>query len=106
MFCFCVLSRKKDSVSVEVEMLNLDFGKLTNPATQLINGLKHELVVVIVNSVEELLEFIHCQIPYDFAKPLVFSGRFAGYGIGIAIYPTKPNTRFKFRKRVPKDFWF
>lgn len=55
MFCFCVLSRKEDRVSVEVQMLNLDFGKLTNPAAQLINGLKHQFVAVIVNSVEELL---------------------------------------------------
>ena len=65
-------------------MLHLNHSELTNPTAQLINGLKHQLVAVIVNGIKKLLKLVHCQIPYDLAKPLVFSGVFAGSSIQIS----------------------
>ena len=81
MFCFCVFSWNENCVPVEVEMLDLNLGKLTYPAAQLVNCLKHELVAIVVNSLKELLKLVESQVSYDLTKPLVFSGTFAGSAI-------------------------
>lgn len=57
-------------------MFELDPNELTHPATQFIDHLEHELVTVGVHAVEELLEFLICQVPYRLSEPFIFSGRF------------------------------
>ena len=73
---FGILSRKEHCAATEVYMLNLNPHEFTHPAAKLINDLEHQLVTVIVNAVEETLEFIDGQIADDFAEAFVSWGGF------------------------------
>ena len=71
-----VLLGEEHRASGEVEMLELDANELTDTAAKLVDYLKHQAGSVIVNAVEELLEFLVGQIAYYLAKTLVFVERF------------------------------
>jgi len=75
MFCFCIVGWEKYCASAKVQMLDLDPHKFSNPATEFVDYLKHKFMKVIVNAIEELLEFINCQITYGLPKILVFLGK-------------------------------
>ncbi len=68
--------RELGHLSPTIHMLQFDTNKLADPASQLINPPKHQLVGIIVNAIEKFLEFFLSQIPYSFPKSIVFSGRF------------------------------
>ena len=76
MSCLGILRRKEDRAATEVYMLNLNPHEFTHPATNFINDLKHQLVFVAVNTVEEALELISGQVAYDLAKTFVPLGGF------------------------------
>lgn len=52
-------------------MLDLNSYELAYPTAKLIDDLKHQLMVVVVNTVEELLELVDRQIPYDLSEAFV-----------------------------------
>jgi hypothetical protein len=69
-------------------MLDLDADELPYPAAQLIDDLEHQLVGIVVDAVEELLQFILGQIANDLAEAFVLSSR-PGFlddaGIGLIL---------------------
>ena len=71
MFCFCIFGWKENGASTEVDVLYLDFDKFTNTTTKLINHLNHQLVAVIVNTVEKNLVFIDREITDNFTKAFI-----------------------------------
>lgn len=73
---FRVLSREEYDTSAKVQMLELDSDELTHPAAKLVDHPEHQLVPVVLNTVEESLQFIHGEISYGLAKSLVFRARF------------------------------
>ena len=79
MLGLCIFSRKENSASTEVYMLYLNPNKFADSTTELINYLKHQLMIVIVNTVEEILKFIKCQITDDLAKTFIPLGIFAAF---------------------------
>ena len=68
MFGFGMFCREKHCASAEVDVFYLDFYKFSNSAAELVNHLKHQLMTVIVNTVEKTLEFINCEIANDLAE--------------------------------------
>ena len=69
-----VLGREEDRAAAEMYVLDLNPHELPDPAAQFINDLKHQLVTVLIDAVEELLQFILCQVADDLAETLVSSG--------------------------------
>ena len=68
---FGILRREKDRTSTKIDMFDLNLDKLAHPATQFVNDLEHQFVLVVVNRIEKLLEFIDRQVSDDFPEPFV-----------------------------------
>lgn len=77
MSCFCILRGKKDCAATEVYVLYLNPDEFTDPTTKFINNLKHQLMAVIVNAVEEILKLLKRQIADDLAEAFISLGAFA-----------------------------
>ena len=71
MFRLCIFCRKENRASTEIHMFNLNPYEFADATTELINNLKHQLVVVIVNTVEKALELIDGQIPDDLTETFI-----------------------------------
>ena len=54
MLGFGILRREKDRTPWKIHVFYLNFHKLTDPTTQLIYNMKHQLVFVIINRIKEL----------------------------------------------------
>ena len=71
-----VLLWEEDRASREIEMLELNADELSDPAAQLVDHLHHQLVLVVVNAVEELLKLCDhgtsyaLRGPYDYYSSL------------------------------------
>ena len=70
---FCVLSRKEDRASAEVQVLQLNPHKFSNTAAKLIDNPEHQLMPVVLNAIEKSLPFLKSQITNRLAKSFVFS---------------------------------
>ena len=57
-------------------MLYRDRDKFADSTSEFINHLKHQLVVVVVNAVEEVLEFVNGHISDDLSKTFIRFGAF------------------------------
>lgn len=68
-----VIRREEYGATIEVHMFVLNANELTDTAAELIDGLEHELVPVIVNAVKELGQFVDGEIPNDLAESFVLS---------------------------------
>ena len=53
-------------------MHRLDAHELTHPAAQFVDHLEHQLVVVVVDGVEELPQFLDGEVSYDLAESFIF----------------------------------
>ena len=98
MFCLCIFSRKENRAPVEVYVFYLNPYKLPDPAAQLIYYLKHQLVFVIVDRVEELLKLLFGEVPYYLAETFIFSRVFAfciagGDNLILAIFHLHPKVK-------------
>jgi len=71
MSCFCILRRKEDCAATEVYMLYLNPHEFADSTAEFINHLKHQFMSVIVNTVEEILEFVNCEVADDLAKTFI-----------------------------------
>ena len=71
MFCFGILSWKENRASIQVNMLYLNPNKFSDSTAELVNHLKHQLMIVIVNGIKELAQFFLRQIPYNFSETFV-----------------------------------
>ena len=60
MLGLCVLGRKVNSASAEVQMLNLNPDEFTYPTAKFVNYLKHQLMIIVVNTIKELAKLIYC----------------------------------------------
>ncbi len=72
-----VLSRKEDSAPAEVYVLYLDPDKFADSTSEFINHLKHQLVIVIIYTIEKTLQFISGHIANNLAKTFVSFRAFA-----------------------------
>lgn len=77
MFCLCILSGKENCASTEVYVLYLGPYELADATAEFVNDLKHQFVVVTVDTVEKTLEFINGQISDDLAETFIRFGAFA-----------------------------
>jgi hypothetical protein len=71
MLCLGVLGRKENSASAEVYMLYLYPYEFADATTEFVNYLEPQLMTVIVNTVEEILEFVNCEVADDLAKTFI-----------------------------------
>lgn len=85
MFGLSIFGRKENSASTKVYMLYLNLYEFADATTELVNYLKHQLMIVIVNTVEEILKFIKGQIADDLAKTFVPSGVFASSAQSLCV---------------------
>ena len=60
----------------EVQVLELDSDELPDSAAQLVGHLHHQLVLLVVNAVEELLKLLVGQISNRLPKSLILSRTF------------------------------
>lgn len=72
MFGLSILCGEKNCASTEVQMLYLNPDKLADSTAEFIDDLKHQLMIVIVNTIEEILELINGQIADDLAEAFIF----------------------------------
>lgn len=77
MLGFGIFCWEINSAPTEVQVFDLYSHELTCSATQLINRLEHQLVIIIVNTVEKILEFINGQVADVLAKTFIPLGVFA-----------------------------
>jgi len=86
---FGIFRRKEKGAAIKVDMSNLNFDKLADPTAQLINNLKHQFVLIVVNGIKKKFEFIEGEVANYFSKPLIvrlLSGfSFGLYRIGIIV---------------------
>ena len=85
MFCFGILGRKENRASIEVEMLDLNFDKLSYPAAKLVDYLEHQLVAVIVDTVEKTLKLIKRHVPDDLTKTFIPFGASACLALNLPV---------------------
>lgn len=69
-----VLGWEKNTVPTEIQVLELNPHKFTDPATEVIHHPENEFVPVVVHGVLEFLPFVHGQISDDLAEPLIAFG--------------------------------
>jgi len=74
-----ILRRKEDSPSTKVYVLYLNPEKFSDTTAKFINYFKHQLMIIIVNTVEEILKLINGQVADDLDEtfiPQLTSGPF------------------------------
>jgi hypothetical protein len=71
MFGLCIFRRDKNLGTAEIDMSDLDTHELPDPAAHFKNDLEHQLVLIIVDAVEELHQFVLVHISNHFPKSLI-----------------------------------
>ena len=71
MFGLGVLRGEEDRASMEIDMFDLDVNKLADPAAELVDDFEHQFVLVGVNTIKELAQFLDGKVPDDFSKTFI-----------------------------------
>ena len=68
-------------------MLDLNPDKLTDATAEFIDHLKHELVMIMINTVKEISKLLERQVSYDFSKAFIPLRRFSfpAWNLGVWI---------------------
>jgi hypothetical protein len=72
MFGLGILSRKENRASTEVSMLDLNPDEFSNTTSELVDHFKHQLVIVVVDTVEKLLQLLDGEIADYLSEAFVF----------------------------------
>jgi hypothetical protein len=79
MFGLCIFSRNENSASIEIHMLYLNPYKLSYPAAKLVNNLQHQLVLVVVDAVKQMLQLLDREVTDYFAEAFISSAALTSF---------------------------